>query len=265
MEKQKKIGITLSGGGVRGAAHAAVLAVLEDNGIEPDMISGSSAGAMAGALYAAGYKPTEILDFFDENSNIFRWRNFSRYKPGILDAEKYAEIFEPWLNGHTFESLHKELHICVTDVLNARMRFFSSGELVLPVLASAALPGVFSPVEIGEDWYIDGGVMNNFPTEPLLGRCSFLIGSFVSPKKRVEKEELNSTIKLLNRASGLTFLSSSMYKFGQCDFLFMPQELSNYGTFDSKKIREIYEVGYEYASKRVPELLLIMEKRRQEA
>ena len=103
MERTKTIGLVFSGGGVRGAAHAGILKALEENGIQPDILSGSSAGALAGALYAANFKPEDILRFFKENSNVLRWQNFSRTKPGILDTEKYATIFEPWLKEHTFE------------------------------------------------------------------------------------------------------------------------------------------------------------------
>ncbi|RMG87250.1 MAG: hypothetical protein D6714_02780 [Bacteroidetes bacterium] len=267
MENKPEIGLVLSGGGVRGAAHIGLLKVLEAHGLEPTRLAGSSAGAMVGALYAAGYKPDEILDFFRKNTNdIFKWTYFSRRKPGILDAEKYAEMFSPWLSDFkTFEDLHKELHICVTDVLQGRVRFFSSGELVRPILASAAIPGVFTPVEIGEDWYVDGGTMNNFPVEPLIGRCDWLIGSFVSPKQAMDKSELTNTLKLLDRASDLAFLAASISKFGLCDFIFTPPELANYGTFDSKKVDEIYEIGYRYASEKIGELLAVMGQKESEA
>ncbi len=78
------VGLVLSGGGARGVAHA---------------------GAIVGALYATGYGPEGIVEFFRRNANIFRWKYIAPGKPGILDTDKYAEVFEPWLHGHTFESL----------------------------------------------------------------------------------------------------------------------------------------------------------------
>lgn len=244
----KEIGMVLSGGGVRAVAHAGILKALQENGIEPSKLSGSSAGAMVGALYAAGYQPEEILEFFQMNAaQIFRWKYFYHGKPGFLDAEQYAELFEPWLKEHAFESLSKELHICVTDVLNGETRFFSSGELVKPILASAAIPGVFTPVEIGEDWYIDGGTMNNFPVEPLVEQCDFLLGSYVSLKKTWNKSELTNAFKLINRANELTFLGGSVSKFHLCDFVLASPELSQYGIFETKKVEDIYELGYRYA------------------
>lgn len=260
MKNKPSIGIVFSGGGVRGVAHAGILKALHENGIEPTHISGSSAGAMAAALCAAGFQPEEIFKFFKENSNVFRWQNFARAKLGILDAEKYGIIFKPWLNGLTFDSLDKELHICVTDVLNAKVKFISEGELVRPVLASAAVPGIFSPVEIGDNWYIDGGTMNNFPIEPLVGRCDFLIGSFVSHKKPIQKKNLTNTYKLISRANELAIFASSQVKFGQCDFMFNPPQMANYHTFEIKKIEEIYQHGYEYALEMMPSFLKVITK-----
>lgn len=259
MDNKLTIGVGFSGGGVRGAAHAGILQVLEENDLQPAFLSGSSSGAMAAALYAAGISPQEIYRFFKENSNVFRWQNFSRSKPGFLDSEKYAIIFEPWLDGNTFESLQKRLYICVTDVLYGKVRFFSEGELVRPILASAAVPGIFSPVEIDDSWYIDGGTMNNFPIEPLVGQCDFLIGSFVSHKKPIKKHNLSNTYKLVSRANELSILAGSMVKFGQCDFLFNPQKLANYHAFENRKVDEIYEIGYQYARDMLPTLLKIMD------
>ncbi len=259
MKEKPEIGLALSGGGVRGAAHAGVFKALEEHGAEVTQVSGSSAGAMAGALYAAGYKPEEVLDFFKTNAhNIFHWRNFARSKPGILDSDKYAELFEPWLKDHTFESLPRKLHICVTDVLNGEPHFFSYGELVRPILASAAMPGVFSPVEIGEHLYIDGGTMNNFPVDPLTETCDVVLGSFVSRKKKLQKEELGSTLQVLNRANDLSFIAVALEKLKFCDLTFAPPQLWQYSVFDAKKVEEIYQIGYEHACRQMDSLKEIL-------
>ena len=260
MKQQPSIGMALSGGGVRGVAHAGIFRALVEHGIEITYLSGSSAGAMAGALYAAGYPPEDILEFFKKNANnIFQWRHIARSKPGMLDSAQYAELFEPWLKDHTFETLYKKLHICVTDVLKGEIRFFSSGELVRPILASAAIPGVFTPVDIDENWYIDGGTMNNFPVEPLIGTGDIVLGSFVSLKKALDRSELTSTLQLLNRASDLSFIAVSLQKFKYCDLVFAPPELWEYGIFDTKKVDEIYQIGYEHACRQMDSLLALLE------
>ena len=260
MKQLPAIGMALSGGGVRGAAHAGVFKALAEHDVEVTNLSGSSAGAMAGALHAAGYPPEDILEFFKKNAhNIFQWRHIARSKPGMLDSDQYAELFEPWLKDHTFETLNKKLHICVTDVLKGEIRFFSSGELVRPILASAAIPGVFTPVEIEDNWYIDGGTMNNFPVEPLIGTGDIVLGSFVSLKKALDRSELTSTLQLLNRASDLSFIAVSLQKFKYCDLVFAPPELWEYGIFDTKKVDEIYQIGYEHACRQMDSLLALLE------
>ncbi|MEM6965510.1 MAG: patatin-like phospholipase family protein [Bacteroidota bacterium] len=264
MNNNKTIGLVLSGGGMKGAAHLGVIKALGENNIFPSMISGSSVGAIVGALYAANFKAEEILEFFKINKTVFRWRHFSRSRPGFLNAERYDEIFESWLDHHTFETLSKKLFICVTDVLNGKFQFFSQGELVKPILASAAVPGVFSPVEIEDNWYIDGGTMNNFPVEALIGQCDFVIGSLASPNKPIPKSAISNSMRLINRATELTFHSSTLAKLHQCDHVFAPQDLYNYGIFDSKKIDEMFQVGYDHATQHMESLIQkLFEQQRQ--
>ncbi|MEO1515359.1 MAG: patatin-like phospholipase family protein [Bacteroidota bacterium] len=250
----KKIGLVLSGGGVRGIAHIGILQALEEEGIQPTLLSGSSAGAMVAALYAADYPPKEMLDFFRQNNSILRWRHFSYSKPGLLDAEGYASMFDHWLKDRSFDSLSKELHICATDVLSGLPYYFSKGDLVKAILASSAVPGIFTPVEISSNWYVDGGTMNNFPTEPIADQCDLMIGSFVSPEGTISKKELTNSFKMLNRAIGLSVMANSLLKFHVCDFVFMPKELAHYGLFDTSKMDEIYEIGYQYAQDQLDNL-----------
>ena len=146
----------------------------------------------------------------------------------------------------------------MTDVLKGSVKFYSEGELVHPLLASAAVPGIFSPIEIDDSWYIDGGTMNNFPIEPLIGQCDFLIGSFVSFKGPVGKRHLSSTYKLVSRANELSVLANSKGKFDLFDFLISPPELANYTTFDSSKTEEIYSIGYHHAMKNMDALLMAL-------
>ncbi len=256
MQSPKEIGIVLSGGGVRGVAHVAILKVLEEYNLAPTQLAGSSSGAIVAALYAAGYPPKDIFDFLKTHAKIFQWRRLNYQKPGVLDAESYAEIYDPWLVGKTFEDLNKTVYICATDLLNAKFQFFSSGDLIRPLLASAAVPGVFTPIEIGDTLYVDGGTMNNFPVEPLIGRCDLLIGSFISPINVIKKEEVTNIVHLMNRATALNFYASSLNKFHLCDFMFCPNKLSEYGIFDSDRMDELYEVCYEYAVEKVQELIV---------
>ncbi|MBT8269459.1 MAG: patatin-like phospholipase family protein, partial [Bacteroidia bacterium] len=174
-----KLGLVLSGGGMRGAAHIGVLRALDEQGIEVTHVAGSSSGAIVGALYAYGYDWVDILDFF-RRLHLWDIKKYALSKPGFIDAEKFYSEFNQFLKNDSFEGLHRNLVITATDILMGTLKYFKSGELIKPVLASAAFPGVFSPVKIGDSFFIDGGAMNNFPVEALQQQCDNIIGVYAN-------------------------------------------------------------------------------------
>ena len=109
-----KTGIVLSGGGVRGFAHLGLLQVLEELEIKPDAISGVSAGAIVGALYATGHSPEKIRDILKNNS-YFGWSSFHINKDGFFSMKALRKLLETCIPVDSFESLHKQLFITATD------------------------------------------------------------------------------------------------------------------------------------------------------
>jgi len=251
---KNEVGIVLSGGGYKGAAHIGLLKAFEESGLSIEKVSGSSAGAIVGALYCAGYTPEEILKFFKSNTELFSIKHIFHKKPGLFDSDPKREIFEDALPEDSFEALKKELNICVTNVLKGKVQFFSSGKLIRVLLASAAIPGIFTPVKFDGVYYFDGSTMNNFPVEPLTGRCDWLYGSYVSVRKEMQSEEVSSIMKVIDRASNLALLSNSDHKFHLCDHVFYPHELSQFETLNSKHIDQMYEIGYTSALKQIGRL-----------
>lgn len=241
---KQSIGVVLSGGGIRCVAHIGLLKALEQNEIYPTHIAGSGTGAIVGALYAAGYKPDDILDFFRKNSAVFQWSKMTIRKTGILDTDKYYNILFEMLGYVTFEQLKKQLFVTATDLVNGSGRIFQSGEVIKPVLASSALPPVFSPVEIDGELYMDGSVMNKFPVEPLLKKCNNILGSFVAAVRPIDKSDISNSIKLLHRANDLQQIAHAKAKFDECDYVVQPKSLYKYGNFNASKIEEIYQIGY---------------------
>ena len=249
-----QVGIVLSGGGYKGAAHIGLLRAFEECGISIHKVSGSSAGAIVGALYCAGFSPEEILKFFKSNTELFSIKHIFHKKPGLINSDPKGKLFDQVLPKDSFESLQKELNICVTNVLKGQVQFFSSGELIRVLLASAAIPGIFTPVEIDGVHYFDGSTMNNFPLEPLTGRCDWLFGSYVSVTKEMQPSEISSIVKVIDRASNLALLANSDHKFHLCDHVFYPHELGKYEALKSKYIDEMYQIGYEFTLKKIGEL-----------
>ena len=247
-------GIVLSGGGVRGMAHIGVLKALKEHGIEPNWISGTSVGALVGALYARGASEAEMLSFFKETP-LFRYDFLSIRKPGLLDTERYYDVFEAHWPDNRFEALARPLFVTATNLQRGKERTFWEGELIRPLLASAALPPIFSPVLIEGELYSDGGIMNNFPLEPLEARAEFIIGSNVSPVKEVSQKEIRSSIQLANRTTGLMIYAINREKVQKCPLVIEPKELEKIWVLDKKGMENAYRIGYECASRQTEAFL----------
>lgn len=251
----KSLGIVLSGGGTRGMAHIGLLQALKENGIQPDYIAGASAGALVGAMYAAGCTPEQSLELFT-NTPLFSWTNYNltRWKPGLFDTEKYRKYFLRFLPDDSFEALQTPLFVSVTDVCTGRPVLMNSGPIIRVLSASAAVPPVFSPVLIDGTYYADGGIMNNFPIEPLEERCTHILGSYASPVRHVEAKEMWNSFNLVGRSYELVTHAQSYVKFKRCHYLFSPDELYPFGLLNTSKLETVYQVGYEKALEQIPQI-----------
>lgn len=166
MFKKKKIGLALGGGGAKGFAHLGALKVFEKNNIEFDIVSGTSIGALVGALYCAGFKFEEIKKLSDE----IPWKkllDLSIPKEGLIKGDKIEEYIRKLLQGKQFSDLEKPLFITATDIKNFREIIFNKGDLAKAIRASISIPGVFNPVTNNEKVLVDGGVIDNLPIEIL--------------------------------------------------------------------------------------------------
>jgi NTE family protein len=244
----KTIGIVLSGGGVKGVAHVGIIQALLERDIFPDIISGASAGAIVGALYANGVSPLEMLAFFKETP-LLKYSHLTINKPGLFDTDKYLVFFEKYFPINSFDALEKKLFVVTTNLHKGESVFFDKGELIKPILASAALPPVFSPVSIDGQLYADGGIMNNFPVEPLIDSSQYIIGSYTTSLRDVGKGELKNSYQLSQRTNLLMLHSNVKQKLQVPDLLITPKNLDLIGVLDKKNVEKAYIVGYEYASK----------------
>ncbi|MBU2948230.1 patatin-like phospholipase family protein [Zobellia uliginosa] len=250
----KSIGLVLSGGGVRGMAHIGVIQAMNEFGLSADVIGGSSVGALVGALYANGNSVVDMMAFFKETP-LFKYNFLTIVKPGFIDTDRYFDVFRAYFPDNSFEALHKKLHIVATNLQKGDLKYFSQGELIRPLLASAALPPVFSPVELEGHLYADGGIMNNFPLEPVVGKAEYIIGSNVSVVGELNKNALKNSLQLTGRVTGLMIYAINRTKLEACDLLMEFKELENIGVLDRKGIEKAYLVGYENTSRKLEELL----------
>jgi len=251
--EEYKLGLVLSGGGVKGAVHLGVMKAMNEHGVKASFISGTSAGALAGVFCAAGYSSEKVLEIFSDQ-HIFSLNSFTWAKPGLMNIETTMSFLEPYFGGKTFETLKQEMHIVATDLISGADTTFSSGPLIKPLLASCAFPFIFAPVEINDSVYVDGGVVNNFPVEVISKNATHILGVYVSPLRKIDTSYFNNTVNVLDRVYRISNRHSSLEKLKDCTWIINPPELENYGTFTISKIKEIFDLGYKYGNKLFSEI-----------
>lgn len=161
-----KIGIALGGGFARGLAHIGILKVLEEENIPVDFIAGTSVGSVIGAAYASGISAKEL----EEVASLVRFKDFSRWtfsRFGLFSNDKMSIFLRKILRCKTFEELKIPLAIAATDIITGDAVVFTKGDLVDPVRASCAYPGMFQPVKIGGQLLVDGLLAHSVPAAPL--------------------------------------------------------------------------------------------------
>ncbi|MGC2742442.1 MAG: patatin-like phospholipase family protein [Candidatus Angelobacter sp.] len=161
-----KIGIALGGGFARGLAHIGILKVLEEENIPVDFIAGTSVGSVIGAAYASGISAKEL----EEVAALVRFKDFSRWtfsRFGLFSNDKMSIFLHKILRCKTFEELKIPLAIAATDIITGDAVVFTKGDLVDPVRASCAYPGMFQPVRIGGQLLVDGLLAHSVPAAPL--------------------------------------------------------------------------------------------------
>lgn len=250
MNSNRKIGIALSGGGVRGVSHLGILKALNQHGIFPNRFSGSSAGAIAGALYCSGLEPDEILEIIIK-TNYFKFLKPAISWTGILKMDSVEELYAKYLPTNNFADLKIPLTVVAVDIKRAKVVYFSEGELIKPLMASSCIPGMFDPMEINKVFYVDGGVLNNLPVEPLEGICETIIG--VNCNHLPIEHNIKNIKSLIERTVIMSMNYNAYSRKNSCDYFIEPQGLARYGVLDIKKAKEIFEAGYQTAIEYIAE------------
>jgi NTE family protein len=162
------IGLALSGGGARGLAHIGVLKVFDRENIPIDFLAGTSAGGLVGSLYAVGHSPEEIEnDVLDLTAPRQLVTLVDRVLPrrGLLKGSKVLEYLNQWLGDKTFEQLDIPFAVVAVDLNTGTRVMINEGKLVDAVRATIAFPGVFAPIRKGDQLLVDGGLLDNLPTD----------------------------------------------------------------------------------------------------
>ncbi|MDR0418798.1 MAG: patatin-like phospholipase family protein [Prevotellaceae bacterium] len=258
---KEKIGIVLSGGAARGFAHLGVLQALEDNGIFADYVAGSSMGALLGSIYASGVSPMEIYNF-GRKQNYIRLYRPSLKSGGLLRSTFLAKMLDAMVPQHNnFDSLEKKMHVCMSNLNKAEWEIASTGTFKDKVIASTSIPFIFHPAIIDSFTYVDGGLLNNLPVEPLLEiiDCKHIIGVSVNPLRDKKQSEL-SGMNALMRTVSIIVIGTELKRREKCHYYIEVEKAHDFGLMEFNRIEELYEVGYKAAMEYInenPEILKI--------
>lgn len=244
--EMKKLGLALSGGGAKGFAHIGVFKVLEECALMPDIIAGTSVGALMGALFADGYQADEIKE-------LFSGREFSEFaqlqipKSGLFDSKRFRYFLKRHLRTKNIEDLQIPMVIVATDLDNGVSHEFRKGPIVDAVTASCSIPIIFSPVVVGGIHYVDGGLFHNFPVSIIREECERIIGVNVSPL--IPQKYKQTIFHIAERSYHYMFRANTLEDRMMCDVLIEAEEFGLYKTFDLENVGQIARIGYMAAIK----------------
>lgn len=223
--RRVKIGLALGGGAARGFAHIGVIKVLEAQGIVPDMVAGTSAGSLVGALYAAGnngYALQKMAIEMDEAA-ISDWSvPFFSQSTGVLKGEAIQNYVNRALHGLTIEKLKLPFGAVATDLHTGQPILFRRGNTGAAVRASSAVPGVFHPVRIGNIDYVDGGLVSPVPASfaRKMG-ADFVIAVNISAQP--DAQPASGTFEVLLQTFAIMGQSLNQYELKQADVVIRPE------------------------------------------
>jgi len=240
--KVPKLGLALGGGAARGFAHIGVIQVLEENGIKPDMVVGTSAGSVVAAFYASGKSGAQLqwlADSMDE-SQLTDW-TVPFMSRGMLRGEALGRYINTQLNGAKIEDLKIPLGIVATDLQTGDGILFRRGDIATAVRASSAVPSVFEPVRIGNKDYVDGGLGSPVPVlyARQMGADIVIAGDISS---RPEDAKTTDMLKVLLQTFSIMGKSISQLEMAQAEVVVRPA-MSDVGSTEFAARKKSIEAG----------------------
>lgn len=240
--KNKKIGLALGGGAVFGAVHVGVLKALEEHDVKISAISGTSAGAIAAALYAFGKSAKEIESII---LNI-NWSDMSSLKVSryaLLSNKHIGDFIKKHIGDKKFEDSDIPLAVIATDISSGEKVILDRGSVADAVVASTCVPGIFIPTEIDGRLLVDGGIVENVPVTPLKDKdMDIIIGVDLIPESSYKKPD-NFIEVLYNSFNFLVKLNKKIQE-KDVDILIKP-DLSKFNALDMSDIEELIKKGYD--------------------
>ncbi len=250
---KKKVGLSLAGGAARGVAHIGVLKVLAKNNIPINFISGTSSGALIGALYAAGMHP----DLMEKIAQKLGWPhffkiNFTRHGPSSTEEIKNFVIKN--IGDIKFSDLKIPFAVVATEIKTGKEVVLREGKVADAVAISCSVPGVFAPVKYNGEMLVDGGIVDNLPSKIVKDMgADFVIGVDVIPGGDL-KEDPKNAFQIIGKAYDILVKKNSQASRDLCDLVIEPEIPENIWHIDVHKSKKLIESGESACESRILEI-----------
>lgn len=247
-----RVAVVLGGGGALGYAHIGVLQALDEAGIRPTYVAGTSMGALVGVLYAAGYSGTELLQIVRDyrltsTSGIINLSH-KNTRRGLSNFARVRKMLDEKIPANSFDSLSIPFACTASNVQTGELVIrHAGGQLTDWVLASASIPGIFQPQLIDNTYYCDGGLMDNLPVAAIPDNVAdIVIAIDLVPTDQPETETYFSKEYTMVNVYG-NFLLRQMSREGcaMADVVIRPNTGTRYGIMDFSQYKYFYQQGYD--------------------
>ena len=252
-----KLGLALGGGAARGFAHIGVIQVLEEAGLRPDFVAGTSAGSVVAALYASGKTGAQLQQIGEsmEEAAITDW-TLPVFNSGLMRGDALAKYVNQQVGGRSIENMAVPLGIVATDLYSGEMMVFQRGNTGMAVRASSAVPALFQPVKISGRSYVDGGLVSPVPVRAarLMGAQVVLAIDISSPP---DPSGADGTIAVLLQTASIMGKSINVFELKEADVVVRP-DLREVSSADFSSRKKAIEAGRRAMLESLPQLRAAM-------
>ena len=239
--RKYRLGVAFSGGGAKAAAHCGALQALHEFGLKPEIVSGTSAGALVAIYYSCGFTPYEIVSQF-LGMNFFKdIVSPSIPKGGMFNSKPLVEHLRNHLPYSRLEDLPIPTYIVASDMEHGMAKVFSRGEIAPRAVASCSIPVIFNPIVINGIHYVDGGAFQNLPVAAIRKKCRTLLAFNLN--HLYEEPYKDNVVAVAYRSFTMMFMSNTLADAREAD-LFIDLDTEGCTAYDMTKLEDLFFRGY---------------------
>ena len=236
-----KIGLSLSGGVARGMAHIGLIKAFEEIGIEPNVLAGTSAGSIVAVFYAAGFSADEMFEII-KDTKLLNVLSPGFSIKGLGDLTFLKNLVRNNISHSNLQELPKQTFVCATNLSEGKVEYLNEGPIDLTLMASCSIPLLLKPTTLNEKIYVDGGMIDNMPIEPLKNTCEKIISVNVNPHNFSANPQ--NVFSIGQRCFDLTVWRNCWEQAEKSDLFIDLTEAANFNIYDFGKAQNLFDAGY---------------------